>query len=150
MTHSLSFQTRVLKTSYISKSTSVRKKVKRPTRGGRVGLGGHVYNDRNGIIDRTGFQLTYAYIGSPFSFSGNVSIGQAEYDDDNPIFNKDQEDDRYGIQGTLYYKNPWNWGLFGSKPMNFYIGGAYTKVDSNIDFYTQEAIMTSVGVFFKW
>ena len=111
------------------------------------------YNDIDGDAmqnDAYDFQLTYAYIGSPFSFSGNVSIGQAEYDDDNPIFNKDQEDDRYGIQGTLYYKNPWNWGLFGSKPMNFYIGGAYTKVDSNIDFYTQEAIMTTAGVFFKW
>jgi hypothetical protein len=95
-------------------------------------------------------QLTYAYFGNPFSFTGNVSIGQAEYDEDNPIYNKDQEDDRYGIQGTLYYRNPWNWGLFNSKPFNFYIGGAYVKVDSNIDFYNQEAIMTTAGVLFKW
>ncbi|UCG27748.1 MAG: type IX secretion system membrane protein PorP/SprF [Bacteroidales bacterium] len=60
-THGISFQTRVLKTSYISKSTSVRKKVTRPSRSGRIGLGGYLFNDRNGIIDRTGFQLTYAY-----------------------------------------------------------------------------------------
>jgi type IX secretion system PorP/SprF family membrane protein len=61
MTHALSFQTRILKTSYISKSTSVRRKAKRPTRSGRIGIGGYVFNDRNGIIDRTGFQLAYAY-----------------------------------------------------------------------------------------
>lgn len=60
-THSISFQTRVLKTSYISKSTSVKKKIQRPSRSGRIGLGGHIFNDKNGIIDRTGFQLTYAY-----------------------------------------------------------------------------------------
>jgi hypothetical protein len=111
------------------------------------------YNDLDGDAmknDSYDLQLTYAYFGNPFAFTGNVSIGQAEYDDDNPIYNKDQEDDRYGIQGTLYYKNPWDWGLFGSKPMNFYIGAAYVKVDSNIDFYDQEAIMTTAGVFFKW
>jgi hypothetical protein len=34
--------------------------------------------------------------------------------------------------------------------MNFYVGGAYAKSDANIDFYDQEAIMGSVGVFFKW
>jgi len=61
MTHALSFQTRLLKTSYISKSTSVRKKFKRPTRGGRIGLGANLFNDRNGIIDRTGLQVAYAY-----------------------------------------------------------------------------------------
>jgi hypothetical protein len=100
--------------------------------------------------DAYDLQLTYGYIGNPFSFTGNVFIGQAEYDKDNPIYGKEQEDDRYGIQGTFYYKNPWDWSLFGSKPMNFYIGGAYVKTDSNIDFYNQEAIMTTAGVFFKW
>ena len=68
----------------------------------------------------------------------------------NPIYNKKQEDDRYGIQGTIYYKNPWNWGLFGSNPMNFYLGAAYAKIDANIDFYDQEAFLTTAGVFFKW
>ena len=60
-THAISVQTRLLKTSYISKSTSVRRKITRPSREGRVGLGGYIFNDKNGIIDRTGFQLTYAY-----------------------------------------------------------------------------------------
>ena len=60
-THSLSYQTRILKRSYIIKSTSVKKKVYRPSTGGRVGVGGYVFDDRNGLVSRTGFQLTYAY-----------------------------------------------------------------------------------------
>jgi hypothetical protein len=96
------------------------------------------------------FQLTYAYLGDTFSFTGNAFIGWADYDEKNPIYDKKQDDDRYGIQGTLYYKNPWNWSLFGSNPMNFYVGAAFADTDSNIDFYDQEAFLTTAGVFFKW
>ena len=60
-TYAASFQTRILKNSYISKSTSVRKKLVKPTKGGRVGLGGYVFNDNNGIMRRTGIQAAYAY-----------------------------------------------------------------------------------------
>ena len=60
-TYAASFQTRLLKDSYISKSTSVRKKFVKPTRGGNVGLGGYLFNDNNGIMHRTGIQAAYAY-----------------------------------------------------------------------------------------
>jgi hypothetical protein len=100
--------------------------------------------------DAYNFQLTYAYVGNPISFSANASMGKADYNDKNPIYGKTEDDDNYGIQGTLYYKNPWDWRLFGSKPMNFYIGAAYAKTNANIDFYDQEAILTTAGVFFKW
>jgi type IX secretion system PorP/SprF family membrane protein len=60
-TYALSFQTRLLQTSYISKSTSVRRKSVRPTKGGRVGLGGYFFNDNNGVVRRTGVQAAYAY-----------------------------------------------------------------------------------------
>jgi hypothetical protein len=96
------------------------------------------------------FQLIYAYFGDTFSFTGNAFIGWADYDEKNPIYDKKQDDDRFGIQGTLYYKNPWNWSLFGSNPMNFYLGAAFSKTDANIDFYDQQAFLTTVGVFFKW
>ena len=35
--------------SYISKTTKVKRKIVKPTRGGKVGLGGYVFNDQNGI-----------------------------------------------------------------------------------------------------
>jgi len=115
----------------------------------------YTYDDRDGKAmknDAYDFLLTYAYLnpGSPFSFTGNAYIGQADYDKDNPIYNKKQDDDRYGIQATLYYENPWGWSLLGSRPMNFFVGGAFAKTDANIDFYDQEATMANVGVFFKW
>jgi len=60
-THAISAQTRLLKKSYISRSTSVRRKIRRPTRSGRVGIGGYFFSDQNGITNRTGAQFTYAY-----------------------------------------------------------------------------------------
>jgi len=115
----------------------------------------YTHDDRDGKAmknDAYDVMLTYAYFNrnNPFSFTGNAFIGQADYDKRNPIYGKKQDDDRYGIQGTLYWENPWKWSLFGSNPMNFFIGGAYAKTDANIDFYDQEATMGTVGVFFKW
>jgi hypothetical protein len=110
-------------------------------------------DDRDGDAmksDVYDFQLIYAYFGDTFSFTGNAFIGWADYDEKNPIYDKKQDDDRYGIQGTLYYKNPWDWRLFGSNPMNFFVGAAFADTDSNIDFYDQEAAMITAGVFFKW
>ena len=60
-THAVSAQTRILKNSFISKSASVRKRRKASSRSGKVGLGGYIFNDRTGLVSRTGLQLTYAY-----------------------------------------------------------------------------------------
>lgn len=110
-------------------------------------------DDRDGDAmknDAYDFQLTYGYVGDTFTFTGNAFIGWADYDDKNPIYGKKQDDDRYGIQGTLYYKNPWDWSMLGSNPMNFYVGAAFVETNANIDFYDQEVFLTTAGVFFKW
>jgi type IX secretion system PorP/SprF family membrane protein len=79
-TYAASFQTRLLKNSYISKSTSVRKKLVKPTKGGKVGLGGYIFNDNNGIMKRTGFQAVYAYhitLGRTQGVPNNLALGLA-------------------------------------------------------------------------
>ena len=102
-TYAASFQTRILKNSYISKSTSVRKKLVKPTKGGKVGLGGYVFNDNNGIMKRTGVQAAYAYhisMGRTGGIPNNLSFGLAMtayqfaintdgliYDPDDPLLN---------------------------------------------------------------
>ncbi len=102
-TYAASFQTRILKNSYISKSTSVRKKLVKPTKGGKVGLGGYVFNDNNGIMKRTGIQAAYAYhiqMGRTGGVPNNLSFGLALtayqfaintegliYDPDDPLLN---------------------------------------------------------------
>jgi type IX secretion system PorP/SprF family membrane protein len=60
-THSFSAQTRILRNSFISKGASVRRKRASATRSGKVGLGGYIFNDQSGLVNRTGLQLTYAY-----------------------------------------------------------------------------------------
>ena len=60
-THSFSAQTRVLRKSFVSRGTSVRQKTMGKTRSGKVGLGGYIFNDQTGLVNRTGIQLTYAY-----------------------------------------------------------------------------------------
>jgi type IX secretion system PorP/SprF family membrane protein len=60
-TFSFSGQTRLLKRSYILRSTRVKRKIYRPKSDGKIGLGGYIFNDKNGLIQRTGFQASYSY-----------------------------------------------------------------------------------------
>ena len=79
-TYAASFQTRILKNSYISKSTSVRRKIIKPTKGGNVGLGGYIFSDRNGIMSRTGILAAYAYhlqLNNMFGSPSFLSLGLA-------------------------------------------------------------------------
>jgi type IX secretion system PorP/SprF family membrane protein len=60
-TVSFSMQTRVLKKSYIIKKTLGNRQVFRPKSDGKVGFGGYIFSDKNGLVQRTGFQASYAY-----------------------------------------------------------------------------------------
>lgn len=60
-TYSVSAQGRVLKRSYRLKQNIFNRTVYRPKTDGRVGFGGYIFNDRNGLIQKTGFQLAYSY-----------------------------------------------------------------------------------------
>jgi type IX secretion system PorP/SprF family membrane protein len=102
-TYAASFQTRILKNSFISKSTAVRKKLVKPTKGGKVGVGGYVFNDNNGIMHRTGIQAVYAYhipMGRTGGLPNDLAFGLALtayqfaintnnliYDPDDPLLN---------------------------------------------------------------
>ena len=59
-TFSFSGQGRVLKRSYNLRSSS-RGATFRPKTDGKIGFGGYVFSDRNGLIQRTGFQASYSY-----------------------------------------------------------------------------------------
>ena len=79
-TYAVSFQTRILKDSYISKSTTIKKKFVRPTKGGRVGAGGYIFSDYNGIMRRTGVQGIYSYhipLGTTDGYQNDLAFGLA-------------------------------------------------------------------------
>jgi len=60
-TYSFSFQTRLMKRSYIMRITNAKRSFFRPSSQGKVGLGGLIFSDKNGLVQRTGVQATYAY-----------------------------------------------------------------------------------------
>ncbi len=60
-TFSLSMQTRMLKRSYILRQTAAKRDIFRPKTDGKIGFGGYIFSDKNGLIQRTGFQFSYAY-----------------------------------------------------------------------------------------
>jgi type IX secretion system PorP/SprF family membrane protein len=59
-TFSFSGQTRVLKRGYQIKSNT-RGNAFRPKTDGKIGFGGYIFSDRNGLVQRTGFQASYSY-----------------------------------------------------------------------------------------
>ena len=60
-TYSLSIQGRLLKQKYLIKDNIFNKKIFRPQTEGRVGVGGTVFSDINGLVHRTGFSTSYSY-----------------------------------------------------------------------------------------
>ena len=77
---------RVMKKSHISRGASVRKRKSSGSSGGKVGLGGYVFNDRNGAVSRIGIKGTYAYHlnfrHSQLSFGLSLVAYQFRLDDD--------------------------------------------------------------------
>jgi type IX secretion system PorP/SprF family membrane protein len=119
-TYAASFQTRILKNSYISRSTSVRKKMVRPTKGGNVGVGGYVFNDRNGIMRRTGILGAYAYhlqIGNTGGVPNYLSFGlagtiyQYAIDINNNILLDDNTDDFLNNYDRSVFIPDFNFGV---------------------------------------
>jgi len=81
-TFALTAQTRLIEDSYILRRMKLRKNEKKASRSGRVGLGGSVFTDRNGIISRTGIQGTYSYhlnFNNQWQLSMGVSVLGYQY-----------------------------------------------------------------------
>lgn len=130
-TYAVAFQTRLLKTSFIQRSTSVRRKLVRPTRGGRVGIGGYVFNDQNGIIRRTGFEAAYAYHIDlrnyrQLSFGIGATAYQFAIDIDGAILN-DYDDEFLNNYDRVVFIPDFNFGVsFTTK--DYFVGFAATQL----------------------
>jgi type IX secretion system PorP/SprF family membrane protein len=60
-TYSISYQTRFLKKGYELKKSLFNKTSYKPKTDGKVGFGGYIFSDRNGDVQKTGFQTSYSY-----------------------------------------------------------------------------------------
>lgn len=128
-THAVSGQTRILKNSYISKNTSVKKRQRMNSRSGKVGLGAYVFNDKNGPIDRTGIQLSYAYHirmrKSQLSF-GISGVGYQFSVDDSKIRLEEQEEFYTFADKSIFIPDA-NVGVYYSDP-NLYAGFSVSQM----------------------
>lgn len=131
-TYAAAFQTRILNDSYITKSTAVRKKIDRPTKGGRVGVGGYLFSDHNGIMHRTGLQLAYAYhlpigIDQQLSFGLSLSAYQYFVDISGAVMPDDVQDDLLNNYDQVVYIPDANFGV-SYMSRNYYAGFAMTNL----------------------
>lgn len=110
-------------------------------------------NDRDGdAISNDGFdfQITYMFFNDPVTLVLNSRIGRADYDGSNPIYNSTQDDDRFGLDCQVYYKNPFGWKPFGREDFSVFATASYWQTDANIDFYDTQVTVGLVGVMFRF
>jgi type IX secretion system PorP/SprF family membrane protein len=131
-TYAAAFQTRLLNDSYITKATAVRKKINRPTKGGRVGVGGYLFSDHNGIMHRTGLQAAYAYHlpvreEQQLSFGLSLSAYQYFVDINGAVMPDDVQDEFLNNYDQVVYIPDANFGM-SYMTRRYYAGFAMTNL----------------------
>ncbi len=122
-TRSFGGQTRLLRKSHVVNVRSINKRSMKPSTKGRVGLGGFIYNDRNGAVDRTGVQGSYAYHifvkQTQFSFGLSAGIFQFKIDEDDLTF-REEDEFAASLKKVIYVPDA-NLGFYISDP-RYYAG----------------------------
>jgi hypothetical protein len=89
--------------------------------------------------------LTHGYKMDRFSFITNVLYSYADYDKRNPIYNKTQEDHRFGGSFSAFYHR-----LFNVEKLSL-MGTIFAfKDNANIDFYEASAVGGGLSVLFRF
>ena len=151
-TNIVSFQTRLLRQSFVRRSAAARRKILKQNSSGRVGVGGYIYNDKVGLINRTGAQGTYAYHikmdkGTNLSLAASASIYQfsinrskivTEFKDDDPLLNTQALNTwipDFSV-GVVYSSPTYYGGISASQLLQAYLklGG---KIDNTYRLYRQ-------------
>ena len=122
-TRSFGGQTRLLRKSHVVNVRSINKRSMKPSTKGRVGLGGFIYNDRNGAVDRTGVQGSYAYHifvkQTQFSFGLSAGIFQFKIDENDLTF-REEDEFAASLKKVIYVPDA-NLGFYISDP-RYYAG----------------------------
>ncbi|HEC42590.1 MAG TPA: type IX secretion system membrane protein PorP/SprF [Bacteroides sp.] len=114
----ISANTRLLGDIHILKRQRVERNSSRASRIKNIGLGGIIFNDRNGIMNRTGMQLTYGY---HINFDGNYQLSfglsltgyQFKIDDQNALI-LDPDDPLLQNNKTTFFVPDANTGIYFS------------------------------------
>ena len=95
--------------------------------------------------DSIEIKLTHNYNTDRFSTFSSIYFSNKDYDQNNPIYGKLQSDDTLGLGFTLVDRK-----LFGAKDWSAIASIAFAKRDSNIDFYTSETNLVSLGAIYSF
>lgn len=136
-TFSISAQTRLLKRSFMIKTRPKKSNRFIPARKGRVGLGIHVFTDRNGYFTQTGATMAYSYHipfpNSQLSFGVSATYFQLSADATGFIF-RDKEDPIIKALSNPVHAPDANTGIYYMN-RDFYIGfSAANLLESNLKF----------------
>ena len=95
--------------------------------------------------DMYSLMLTHTFATEKWRLVTNLSYGFADYDKRNPIYQKTQDADRYGVSTTLFFPN-----LFNVENLTGILGVAYWLEDTNIDFYDSEIIAVTASTMYRF
>jgi len=103
-------------------------------------LRGDATGDANSFNQFQG-KVSFAYPWERWRFFGNISLGLAEYDEANPIFEKTREDVIYGTTLGVGYTTPFGWKDFTASVFT-----SFKKNDTNIKFYDSTSMIIAIGL----
>ncbi|ENT9002566.1 DUF2860 family protein [Vibrio parahaemolyticus] len=108
------------------------------------------YTDHNAqgkAASYNGYQgeLTYFYVGQNYALSLTGSYAYRDFDAINPIFSKQRNDDVYRVFLAYEYKNIPGWDNWS---VTSFVGSTITS--SNIDFYSNENMIVTLGMNYKF
>jgi type IX secretion system PorP/SprF family membrane protein len=123
-TYAVSYQTRLLKNSYISRSASIRRRKRVMSRSGRVGYGAYAFTVMAGAFNRTGVQGTYTYHipfdRSQLSFGVSVTGYQFRIDESKMILNDENDELLMNTEKSAFIPDA-NFGVYYTDK-NIYAG----------------------------
>lgn len=123
--------TRLLEDVHILKRHKVEKNPNKASRTKNIGIGGYIFNDRNGIISRTGIQLTYGYhinFDSKYQFSFGLSLAGYQFKiDDQDALIQDPDDPLLLSNKKNFFVPDANVGIYFSGH-KFYAGLSVTDL----------------------
>jgi hypothetical protein len=91
------------------------------------------------------FRLNYRYDIAKFAFVVNGYYGYADYDKENPIYDKTRNDNRYGFGLIGFYKR-----FLDVEGLALTANVTINRQDSNIDFYDSEIDLYFVSLFYSF
>ena len=95
--------------------------------------------------DQIGATLAYFYNSAKWSLVTTAFFSQSDMDETNPIYDTKESVDNLGASVVLTYNQ-----LFNTEDLSLFVSAAAGEANSNIDFYDQDLVSSSLGVIYQF